>query len=548
MRYVIDFTGAHGPRYVVYDFDTGHRITPEGFPTSKQTAYFDALEPFVLFGGARGGGKTEGIIWDHIFTGYLVPGSISYIFRKTLTELSDTVISRFKELPEGLVGRCHDNPLNRHMLVPNGSQIRFRSAKDKKAVRKTLGGESIKTSFDEWAEWEYSDWKFVTGSVRNVRSTDIYGRAFVAQVKGATQPGGDGSDALNHLFGGDIPKSPAIGMPASDYDPSEYRFIQSLVDDNPAYAADTPAGKAYRRMLQTQPPNRRDAWLHGKWTGFEGQYFDCYRKEQVAIPHTEVIQGMHKQKHQPIWISLDYGKVHHSYVSWHTFLHAQLDSGAEAKIPVTFRELLLNELGEGALAHEICDKTPREEIPRIANIYRSPELGSGSLSRSSKLDDVFTIHGLPRSVAAYNEREDGWSVMYGILAQRHKLLNGWETDDEAIIDRCAGWLIDETCPYALEAIPWATADPDHDGDIKKGGDSPMLDILDGLRYGIASYIRPEEQKPYAERVKDEINALPVVGSSRYIRWLKMQKEAKHETEPFYTGLKTTFGERFRRRR
>lgn len=543
MKYLIDFTGAHGQRYVVYDTETGQRITPQGFPTQKQTEYFDSQEPYVLYGGARGGGKTEAIIWDHIFTAHRIPGSVTTIYRKTLPELSDTVIHRCLQIPEEIRGHYVNDPINRHLKLANGSQIRFRSAKDKAAVRKSLGGENVKTSFDEWAEWLYSDWKFVTGSARTTIKLDYFGDRVRAQVKGATQPGGDGSDALNHLFGGDIQKSPAIGMDAEQYDASEYRFIQALVDDNPAYAADTDAGIAYRKMLESQPPGRRDAWLHGRWTGFEGQYFDCFEKRLVAIPHDEVIQGMWKQKHQPIWVSLDYGKVHHSYVSWHTFLHAQLEDGSEAKLPVTYRELLVKEMGEGALAHEICDHTPVEERPRIVNIYRSPELGSGSLSRGAKLDDVFLIHRLPKSVAAYNEREDGWSVMYGILAQRFKLLNGW--DDGS--NQCAGWLISTDCPYALEGIPWATADPDHDGDIKASGDSPMLDILDGLRYGIASYIRPEDAKPWNERMKDEINALPVVGSSRYIKWLKMKKEGEKEMAPFYTGQRTTFGERFRRR-
>lgn len=543
MQPLIDFKGNYGPRYVVYavEGETATKITPDGFPSQKQTDYFDAVQPYVLFGGARGGGKTEAIIWDHVLTGYLIPGSKSVIYRKTLNELSDTIISRFRELPVELVGEYHGDPLNRHMRLPNGSEIRFRSAKDKSAVRKSLGGEYVLTSFDEWAEWEYTDWTFVTGASRSVITRDIFNRPFVAQVKGATQPGGDGSDALNHLFGGDIEKSPAIGMDAEKYKPEDYHFVKSLVDDNPAYAPDTEAGIAYRRMLNTQPPGRRDAWLLGKWTGFEGQFFDVFQESVVKIPHDEVIAGMSKQRHQPIWLAGDYGKTHHSYFTWNTFLEAQLDDGSTVKLPVTYREYLVKDLGEAAVAQEVASRTPVDERSRIVNIYLSPELGSGSLSRAAQMGDVWISRNMPRSMPAYNDREDGWAVMYKLLAYRHKLLNGWVNEDGEEVNMCAGWLVDEDCKYLLEAIPWATADPDHDGDIKAKGDSPMLDILDGSRYGIASYVRPEEQKPFADRMKDAIGALPVAGSSRFIKYLKMRKEERESVAPYYTGQRTSFG-------
>ena len=564
----IDFNGDHGPRYTVYATENGEitRIltptSPNGnFPHPKQIEYFDAQAPNVLIGGSRGPGKTEAIIWDHIFKAYLMPGSLSAILRRTGGELLTTVIRRFERLaqeaPE-LVGEYIANPTFRHMSLPNGSTIQFASAKDKAAVHKSLGGEYILVSFDEWATWDYDDWTFVAGACRSTATKDIFGRPYRAQIKGATQPGGSGSDALNRLFGGDIPQQPALEMEASEYDPKEYFFIPCLVDDNPAYGKNTEAGKAYHRMLDKQPPARRAAWKLGKWTGFEGQYFDAFEAKAVKIPHAEVVQGMAAQRHQPIWISNDYGKVHHTYSAWHTFLHAQLRNGREVKIPVTYREWLDKELGEAAVAAEISERTPGpeeyslfgNERGRVQKIYRSPELGTGRLSRAGRMDDVFVSMGLPISTPAFNDREDGWSVMYGLLAERYELLNGWQNEQGEEIRVCAGWLIDEQCEYLLAALPWAKSDPDHDGDIVARGDSPMLDILDGARYGIASHIRPEEQKPFDERVKDELGRLPVAGSSRFMRYLKMKADERTNTQPFYTGQRTAFGVRqgLRRRR
>jgi hypothetical protein len=83
-------------------------------------------------------------------------------------------------------------------------------------------------------------------------------------------------------------------------------------------------------------------------------------------------------------------------------------------------------------------------------------------------------------------------------------------------------------------------DKKDDGDIDSDGDSPMLDVLDGLRYGIASRIQPEE-KPREQKLKETLAALPVVGSSRYIATLKAEKENRTTTAPYYTSKRGRYG-------
>lgn len=543
----IDFAGEYGERYKVYSAEQDKNnlvltglISPssaEGdFPHPKQVQYFDATTSHVLFGGARGGGKTEAIVFDHLFKAYLVPGSVTIIFRRTIGELLSTIIDRYRSLPPELVGQYIAQQSNRHMLLPNGSKIRFASAKDEKDVRKYLSGEYLMASFDEWSEWPYTMWKFIEGSVRWKVNRDVYNRPIRAQIKGATNPGGEGGDSLNHLFGCDIPKSPCLDMDKETYDPKNYLFIFSKVEDNPAYSLNTEQGQAYVENLLSQPPSRRAAWLEGKWTGFEGQYFDCFNKDMTGIDHDEVVIGMEEQKHQPIWLSIDYGKVHYAYCAWHTFLEAQLDDGTVIKVPVTYREYLTHDLGEAAFAEEVARLTPQPERKRIDKIYLSPELGSGTttLSRAHVMSDVWIAKGMPRSSIAFNKREDGWSIMYNLNRRRYTLLMKSHESPRTI----CGWVIDKNCRHALEALPWAMSDPSKDGDIKSKGDNPMLDILDGLRYGIASHIKPEAQKPFADRISDALGKLPMTGTSRYIKWLKMKAEERKSSQPYYTGPKT----------
>lgn len=535
--FLIDLAGDNGPRYQVYekneDGSRGARITP--LWSEKQIAFFDSEAMNTLFGGARGPGKTEAICWDAIFGAYLVPGSTQIIFRRIMGEMKSTIIERFKSLPAGLRGRYIGEMSYERCELQNGSIIRFAAARTLADTRKMLSGEVYRAFFDEWSEWPYTEWKFISGSVRTTIEKNIYGRPIMAQIKGASNPGGIGGDVLQRLFGIETEKKHPIGEDPEAYNPEDYLFIPALIGDNPAYAPDTIAGRAYRKMLMSQPRGVREAWLFGRWTGSEGQYFDNYEYPNMAIPHDTVMRHMFRQHWQPIWISLDWGKVHHAYVSWHTFIDLKLKDGNMKTFPVTFRELLIKGISESALAQEIADMTPEEEKRRVDKIYGSPDLGSDKLSRGHRMSDIFVGNGLPRMWPAYSDRVAGWTMMYQILGARDEeenvILNEME-DGNFYCD----WLFDDELEHAFTAIPYAQVSkkPGKDGDIDAEGDSPMLDVLDGLRYGIASRIQPEE-KPQSEKLKETIAALPVIGSSRYIAHLKAMKEEKKTTAPFYTS-------------
>jgi hypothetical protein len=89
------------------------------------------------------------------------------------------------------------------------------------------------------------------------------------------------------------------------------------------------------------------------------------------------------------------------------------------------------------------------------------------------------------------------------------------------------------------------ADPDHDGDIIKKGDAPELDVLDGLRYGIASYARMEE-KPVTERRREAIAAVP--RQARFTTGMRFDLEERQKAQPSYIGSGQHFSTRWQHRR
>ena len=534
--FFIDFAGEYGCRYKVYELDTEtqelvREITEKGFPTEKQIRFFDSTFLYLLFGGARGGGKTEAIIWGSIFKAYLVPGSRQIIFRRTMGELEKTIIDRYKELPEGLVGVYRGTQSSEHMEFPNGSKVYFASAKNEEDVSKYLSGEFLCIYFDEWSEWLFGMWKRIAGSCRSKVDKDVFGNEILAQIKGCTNPGGVGGDELASLFGCGRSKRQVTGEDKADYKPEEYDFIFSTVDDNPAYAAGTPAGDAYRRMLDSMPRRIKAAWRDGRWDGFEGMYFEEYNEEHSVIHHDDFLRLAQKQQWQPIWISIDWGSTHHFYVCWHTYVTFILPNQDQIDVQVTFREWLAKGLGEVAMSDEIVNRTPLQERKRVTNVYLSPDCGfEDENMRGYRIGSVFVGNEMPRAEAAFSSRTDGWSLMNDLLRAEVDLSGVGDPKDRTYISK---WLLTTNCPSAMEAIPQADCDPKTDGDIKKEGSSPVLDVLDGLRYGVASHTKPEA-KPFSEKVKDEIITLPKSGNSRYIRMLQMQADERVATEPFYT--------------
>src|ERR1700730_12505475 len=174
----MDAVGEFGPKFNAYKNTNGTkeglvRLTPKGFPHKRQLEYLESKAPYTMWAGQRGSGKTYGAVWDNLFTAYLVPGCKQMIFRRTMAELSRTIIEEFLKLPEELRGHLNDNSMSPHLRLPNGSIIYFGSINDEKAARKQLGGELLKITFDEWCQLPYEWWSYVAGSARSPIDKDI---------------------------------------------------------------------------------------------------------------------------------------------------------------------------------------------------------------------------------------------------------------------------------------------------------------------------------------------------------------------------------------
>jgi len=190
---------------------------------------------------------------------------------------------------------------------------------------------------------------------------------------------------------------------------------------------------------------------------------------------------------------------------------------------------------------------------RIESTYLSPEtFGDNPFSRAQRMGDVFTANGLPRPLGTNNDREDGLTLMYELLKQRHE---GVHLGNK--IRTLSGWLItnhrtypipeDGENPTPIECLSQAIYDPKSDGDIVKQGDAVHLDVNDSLRYGIASRLlsagpteepfevrRAKAVRPFVELMHEQSFSEAerrAVATSALIRGTQMTDECERSGRP-----------------
>src|SRR5215831_5752177 len=114
-----------------------------------------------------------------------------------------------------------------------------------------------------------------------------------------------------------------------------------------------------------------------------------------------------------------------------------------------------------------------------------------------------------------NDRIGGWLLMYEMLSRGR-------------------WLIADTCPLLIAAIPSRVHDPRRPGDLIKVGGDPLDDAMDAARYGPYSWVTASE-KPLELKMREAVKGLDLTSAN--IRWQQMKAEAEYKNSPIRLGYR-----------
>ena len=225
-------------------------------PSEKQAMFLRDKHKHVLFGGARGGGKSWCVRDKAKRLALRYPGIKLLIVRRTYQELENNHI---QPLRAELHGVARYVKAERMFHFPEGSTLRFGYCAGDADLDQYQGAEYDVIFLDEATQLREEWIRKITACVRGVND-------FPKRIYYTCNPGGVGHAYLKRLF---IDRRFEEGE-----DPEDYSFIQSLVTDNHALMASQPD---YVRQLRSLPPKLRDAWLYGRWDIYEGQFFEELR-------------------------------------------------------------------------------------------------------------------------------------------------------------------------------------------------------------------------------------------------------------------------------
>jgi len=458
------------------EWEAGYR------PFPRQREFHESRAKYRLFGGAAGPGKTKALLAEAMQQAKDVAGSDTLLLRRTFPELESSLLAYFRRDLSRDAYRNYNEA--KHTLTwHNGSTTRFGYCRNENDVYQYQGAEFLFIGIDELTHFTLKQWQFLTS--RNRCPVECYtdgpneGKKVFPCMAGATNPGNIGHAWVKALW---VDKVAPAGFERPElYDASEYEFVRARIEDNPIYANDV----NYKKTLAALPDRLRRAFLEGDWSVLEGQYFDLFEVGR----HTARAGALRLEDWAPRWISIDWGFKHPSAVYWHGASHdagnlpRSLRSGQQTALTsgrddnlgadgtasriVTYREFVQNELSPRMLGQAIAERTQRE---RIREIYLSPDAFARRTSEASiaeQLGDVLEQNGLPRPVAATDDRIGGWQLMYQLL----------ERD---------AWMIAESCPRLIECLPMLVRDDRRVEDVRKmEGD----DAADAARYGLVPGVR-----------------------------------------------------------
>jgi len=442
--------------------------------TPKQDLVLSLVEREILFGGARGGGKTHcGQIWLTCDEDYILnPHYRGLVLRKSFQDLSDW-ISKVRTL---LIGRAEVFTHPAEIRYPSGAVIYMGHWGDPSAVSMYLGREFQKILIEELTDCfaTEEDYLKLLGSLRSSDPT------LICQCMSTTNPGGRGHSWVKRRFV-DVARNKTYYEAHSGH---TRIFISAKVDDNPHITLNDPA---YVEYLNNLPARLKAAWKDGSWELAEGAYFTEFGPHMsikpFEVPETDCISG-HR-----LFGSLDVGKCC-SYGQW--YLHPD---NSIHRLFTYYCELSSIRDHAVALKNFIETHTPSHgHFPK--KIFVGPDAwtkrGTDEMVWRAPIDEYIDI--FPKGIdweKANDNRVNGSFIMQDLF----KLRDG----------RPQVYYVDKYNRQFEDAIPSAMKSPGNPDDYEKT--NAWTDhILDEARYGMvglyswltgekkAVYLRQQTQK------------------------------------------------------
>ena len=229
-------------------------------PNPKQALFHSNGAQEVVYGGAKGGGKSCALVMETLAYALEYAGAVIYLFRETYDDLEANLIREWKEKVPQELYKYHESKHQATLI--NGSQVLFRYIRNDEDADGYQGRSMDFIGVDELT-------KHSEAAIQTLLSCLRSPKGFPPRFRGTCNPGGKGHVWVRKRYINATDKGhKTVVDPISG---NEIAYIPARVYDNHILMQNDPA---YVRRLENLPPAKRKAFLEGDWDSYEGQAFE----------------------------------------------------------------------------------------------------------------------------------------------------------------------------------------------------------------------------------------------------------------------------------
>jgi hypothetical protein len=308
-------------------------------PNEKQIKFHEAAAEEVVYGGAKGGGKSCALVMEALAYGLENAGANMYIFRETYDDLEANIIREWKEkVPKEL----YTYNESKHIAsLLNGTKMHFRYIRNFQDAEGYQGRSMDWIGVDELTKHEERSIQVLLSCLRSPKG-------FKPTFRGTCNPGGKGHVWVKERY--ILATNYGEKIIIDEITGSRIAFIPATVYDNKVLMDNDPA---YVKRLENLPEAEKRAFLYGDWDIFEGQVFNEWRQNKNGKPY-HVIKPFKIPNYWRRFCSMDWGYNDPCAVHWYAV-------DQENRVYV-YRELYINQTMASEVAKKIVQLSQGEEI------------------------------------------------------------------------------------------------------------------------------------------------------------------------------------------
>jgi hypothetical protein len=419
-----------------------------------QTQFLECPAMEVLYGGAVGGGKTDGLL------GSFAMGIEKYgrghkgvFFRRNYNDMDD-VIERSMDIFGRVYGEKCFNKNDKTWRFPSGSIFQFRTLEKDGDVHKYQGQQYSDVYFDELTQWA-TPYCYTYMFTRARSATGV-----PVRFRSGSNPGGPGHSWVKARFVDPAPPGCLIKVErrVNGKNFIYHRcYIPAKLEDNPILMKNDPNYEA--RIFELSDEAYALALRNGDWNIVAGAAFTEWDHRKHVIPTADIPTDA------VVWRSLDWGYTEPFACGW-LFMDPRNDDvilgrelygyGGEPNVGSKEDATLVREkiLSKQLIEHIVCP---------------TGYVDGGTMDRRGSGDTIF---------AQLGGKAMGWKPWPkgpGSRVNQKQMLHGLMK----VVNGKSRFKIMECCHHAIRTLPAIPTDPKNPEDVDTHAEDHMYDMIRG---------------------------------------------------------------------